>query len=325
MKINTDRLKSVSTKTDSDILFLTFNLIPEEKTQVCGHYFKIEVKQLPREVKRIEITIIGIDNTYFPKGWLNWRPLIKNGNGHKPVIGSNSVTVAVEVDESMTSCVVESYFQLEGNDITTQLKTFQSVCDYSLPLFNNPFSFIFGVKPTRLIVSRQHPGEGVASSFTEGIVKFLQTKKSKSEFIIVPVMGLRGLRNGEYRTNNGYDLNRSWMEDIEEILHVKSIVDHYGINEVLDIHGDEVSIIDYARIDGNPAFRLPYSINILAEPLWIRKMLSRLRNKIKTSSKGSSLRDYCKSQKIACTILELSMSKDNSFRLGFEFAETNLK
>lgn len=325
MKISTKRLQAVSTKTDNGFLSLLFELIPEQKTNVCGHYFKIKISELPREIKRCAITIRGIDNTYFPKAWLSWNPVVKSGNQLKPVIGSDSVTVEILVDDGVCSCTLESYHYLDAEGVITQLETFQAACNHSLKLFDKPFSFIFGQKPKKLIVSRQHPGESVASSFSAGILKFLQDNKPKSEFIIVPAMALRGLRNGEYRTNGGFDLNRSWMEDVEEIRHVKKVIETYGIEEVLDVHGDEVSKIDYTRIAGNPDFLMPAGVRKLAQPSWIRKILSRLRNRVKTASNGCSLRDYCKAKRISCTLLELSMTEDNSFDLGFEFAQANLK
>ncbi len=328
MKINTRRLKTISSEIGEKHASLAFELIPEQVTSVNGHCFKIEISNILQGVEKCLISIKGTRNTYFPKAWVNWKPVIKSDIGHIEIQSiqneENCVSFEIQMAEGHTYYSIESYEDFEEDKVFHQLEALKVISISSTILHGHLFSFVFGKNPKLLIVSRQHPGEAVASIFVEGILTFLQQNKLHTDFILVPTMALRGLINDEYRTNDGFDLNRSWDKNIDEIHHVRNLIETCGITEVLDVHGDEITKIAYTRVEGNPTLMMPHGITGLASTSTIRKLLSRIRNKVKTSSKGCSLRDYCKAKKISCTLLELPMSKDTSFQLGFEFAKANL-
>ena len=132
------------------------------------------------------------------------------------------------------------------------------------------------------IVARQHPGETMASWWTEGFLDRLtddndpvaRALNAMAVFYIVPNMNPDGSRRGNLRTNaSGANLNREWQEPSmnrsPEVFLVREKMLETGVDFCLDIHGDEA---------------LPY--NFLAGPLGIpslSKKQSELFDKFKTT------------------------------------------
>jgi murein tripeptide amidase MpaA len=115
------------------------------------------------------------------------------------------------------------------------------------------------------IVARQHPGETMASWWTEGFLQRLiddhdpvaRALSTKVVFYVVPNMNPDGSRRGNLRTNAaGANLNREWQEPAmnrsPEVFLVREKMRETGVDFCLDVHGDEA---------------LPY--NFLAGPLGI--------------------------------------------------------
>lgn len=110
-------------------------------------------------------------------------------------------------------------------------------------------------KPTIVIVSRQHPGESMASFVTEGFVQSLTSNLELTEkildkysVIIFPLLNISGVEKGFHRVNSeGKDLNRCWSRnDVAEINFVKNKLANFkSIHSIIDIHGDEVSELNY--------------------------------------------------------------------------------
>ncbi|WP_321278983.1 M14-type cytosolic carboxypeptidase [Marinifilum fragile] len=118
------------------------------------------------------------------------------------------------------------------------------------------------------VIARQHPGESMAEWFMQGLLGKLldeddpvaRTLLSKAVFYIVPNMNIDGSIAGNLRVNTkGFNYNREWAEPSEEnspeVFHVRNLMDEYGCDLNLDIHGDEALPYNFiSGIEGIPSF-----------------------------------------------------------------------
>lgn len=118
------------------------------------------------------------------------------------------------------------------------------------------------------VIARQHPGESMAEWFMQGLIGRLldeddavsRTLLNKAVFYIVPNMNIDGSIAGNLRVNTkGFNYNREWaepsIEDSPEVFHVRNLMDEYGCDLNLDIHGDEALPYNFiSGIEGIPSF-----------------------------------------------------------------------
>ncbi|MGQ1909690.1 M14 family metallopeptidase [Marinifilum sp. RC60d5] len=118
------------------------------------------------------------------------------------------------------------------------------------------------------IIARQHPGESMAEWFMQGLIGKLldeddpvsRTLLNKAVFYIVPNMNIDGSIAGNLRVNTkGFNYNREWaepnIENSPEVFHVRNLMDEYGCDLNLDIHGDEALPYNFiSGIEGIPSF-----------------------------------------------------------------------
>nr|WP_320120292.1 M14-type cytosolic carboxypeptidase [uncultured Marinifilum sp.] len=118
------------------------------------------------------------------------------------------------------------------------------------------------------IIARQHPGESMAEWFMQGLIGKLldeddpvsRTLLKKAVFYIVPNMNIDGSIAGNLRVNTkGFNYNREWadpnIENSPEVFHVRNLMDEYGCDLNLDIHGDEALPYNFiSGIEGIPSF-----------------------------------------------------------------------
>lgn len=103
-----------------------------------------------------------------------------------------------------------------------------------------------------VITSRLHPAETLSSYFLEGLInEILSDEKYISNYcyIIFPIVNITGVKNGNHRYSNNLDYNRIWNKtsNAREIEYIKKELENYNIHIFIDIHGDEISKIDYIR------------------------------------------------------------------------------
>ena len=102
------------------------------------------------------------------------------------------------------------------------------------------------------VIARQHPGESMAEWWMEGCLEALldESREASKQLLqhcniyLVPNMNPDGSRRGHLRTNAaGRNLNREWenpsMEASPEVFLVKQAMAEYGVDFLLDVHGDE--------------------------------------------------------------------------------------
>lgn len=118
------------------------------------------------------------------------------------------------------------------------------------------------------VIARQHPGESMAEWFMEGFLGRIldeddavsRTLLNKAVFYVVPNMNIDGSILGNLRSNAaGANLNREWAEPkldfSPEVYHVRNMMDKYGCDLNIDIHGDEALPYNFiASIEGIPSF-----------------------------------------------------------------------
>jgi murein tripeptide amidase MpaA len=105
---------------------------------------------------------------------------------------------------------------------------------------------------TAWIIARQHPGETMAQWWMEGFLARLsdttdtlaQELRAAFRFYVVPNMNPDGSVRGHLRVNAvGANLNREWetptAERSPEVLVVRDLMDEFGVDFCLDVHGDE--------------------------------------------------------------------------------------
>lgn len=118
------------------------------------------------------------------------------------------------------------------------------------------------------IIARQHPGEPMAEWYIEGLLDRLLDPKNDvakrlrraCSFFIVPNMNPDGSTAGHLRTNAaGVDLNRAWalpsVDTSPEVHGVLGVMEQFGVDVFLDIHGDEeLELVFAAGCEGNPSY-----------------------------------------------------------------------
>ncbi len=118
------------------------------------------------------------------------------------------------------------------------------------------------------ITARQHPGESMAEWLAEGVVRRLLDEDdgvakellNNNVFYIIPNMNPDGSARGHLRTNAvGTNLNREWadpsLDKSPEVYYTLKAMDEYGVDMLLDIHGDEALPYNFvAGCEGNPNY-----------------------------------------------------------------------
>lgn len=104
---------------------------------------------------------------------------------------------------------------------------------------------------TIVITARIHPAETFSSYFLEGIIDTIISNYSNFSnycFLIFPMVNINGVKNGNHRYYNDLDYNRIWNNNnCQEIEFIKKQLDKHDVVMFIDVHGDEVSKIDYIR------------------------------------------------------------------------------
>lgn len=122
-------------------------------------------------------------------------------------------------------------------------------------------------KPRVWIIARQHPGETMAEWFAEGAIERLLDRRDdlaaalcdEAVISVVPCVNPDGGVLGNQRTNAaGVDLNRAWDAPgpgAPEVAAVRAAMLEEGVDLLLDVHGDEQSVVSFAAgAEGNPGY-----------------------------------------------------------------------
>lgn len=250
---------------DSDSRTLAFDLVKNGAGKT-NHWFHLRFSD-DNMPERLKIVVRNARDSIFAHGWQGYRPYINDGGAWRRTDAAFSFDgqeATLELDKPPQDFRFAWYQPYPLASIQSQVEkigqTGKCVSKKAEGIdiidAGNPQA------PTILVVGRQHPGESMASFFMEGFLKelFADTPESataldKHNFVIIPAMNPAGIRDGFHRTDkDGNDYNLCWTRnDIPAIEAVKAhLVQKPRVAALLDIHGDEVSKLNY--IFHNPRY-----------------------------------------------------------------------
>lgn len=190
-------------------------------------------------------------------------------------------------------------------------------------------------KESIVFLARQHPGETMSSFFIEGLVLNLLKEVellNKKQIFIFPLVNLNGVQNGDHRFLDKVDYNRSWEnQDAKEVNQIKQFLSDKNVSMVIDVHGDEVSNINFARKSKNKeqnkfidslSDRMLNFLSLDYIPQW-KRILKKVLGKSPAKVSGTTAEEYFENKGILAITLELSakFSPESHKENGEEFVE----
>ncbi len=168
--------------------------------------------------------------------------------------------------------------------------------------------------PLVVVIGRQHPAEVYSSYFIEAMINSLLENKeplSKYCFVFYPIVNVLGVNNGNHRYTNNIDYNRIWNRSglVFEIDYIKNDIMSSNLAYFIDVHGDEVSKINYVRTNYKLNYSSIGSMQVLKDPSKFRRLSRALIKQRKLINlKDKTAREYISDLKKCRSILvELSL------------------
>ncbi len=235
-----------------DIKELHVNLSKENYSYCHSFLFKVKLDQPETDIK---IVIDNAGRSSFQKGWYGYRPFISLDflNWKRlPDSEFRNGQFSFSVDHPTTEFYVAWYPPYSSQMLdeflsaTVKKKNDFEVWQQKIPCIR------YGDlnKPTVIIIGRQHPGESMGSFFIEGLLEELVNGQHMPNlsFLMFPIVNIEGTRAGNHRLDkNNMDFNRIWdREDTFELEVIKNEINKLPTPKLfIDVHGDEVSKVDY--------------------------------------------------------------------------------
>lgn len=269
------------------------------------------------------IYITNLKNTlYYVKG-KNPVPYIKeNDNGWKKldnsqikIIDENNICIEIEPNvEGEISLFprynesdLEKFLEKISNNkyVKIQKDTLNKITIGNLDL------------PTFIIIGRQHPGETLSSFFIEGMISYILDNPEileKNSFVFYPIVSINGVKNGNHRLTDGIDYNRSWGKENspKEIKIIEEELGKYNIKLFIDVHGDEITKMDYIRTNNEEYTKIKI-IQVIKDMSKLKRFLRALIKQRKIINfKNKTAREYVsETYKCSNMLIELSLSTNN--------------
>jgi len=291
----------------------TIHIKLNQEFDTVTHWFHFKVLLSEVTLKTLSFSVDNAGLSSFSKGWNNYAPFVSSdGEKWERTKNGSFVNGAFLFDvENCNKDFFVAYYQ--PYTLEKYYKWLDSVSS-ELQITKNavmPDYIALGdkSKPAIVLVARQHSGETMASFAIESFVNSLIKQKSLTErlldnfsILIFPLLNKSGVEKGFHRLNaNGSDLNRNWGNDrIDEIKFVKGILNTYSsIHTIVDIHGDEVSSLNYVYCQKNKDNLLQQlkevspSIIPLPKQSFLKRFIKHLIRKGKILNiKGKTLSDF---------------------------------
>ena len=239
-------------------------------------------------VSRVVINVVNAGGASYTDGWINYNACYSfNRNdwlrAQETTYGDGVLSIPISLPEGMTQVQVayfapysqERHFDLIATSAAhprCRHETLGHTLDgapMDLLVINGESASSTAVaaaekkktKKNVWVIARQHPGETMAEFFMEGFLeRILDTNDPIARELLkhatvyaVPNMCPDGARRGHLRTNAaGTNLNREWaktdMQRCPEVSLVLAAMDAYGVDGLIDVHGDEA--LPYNFISG---------------------------------------------------------------------------
>lgn len=244
-------------------------LVHEEKSQQeirllltnegggVGHSFSFDLSNVVVS-QTINVIIMNAQLSRFHQGWKDYSPFFKYPETEWERVENSKYVDGIFSFEilPLSSKLSISWYPRYA---TSRLEEFMSSIgcrDYLSNVNKGIWHISAGdvIDNSVILISGQHPGESMSAYFLEGFLfEYFKGDMRKSYSLnVFPFFNIDGLKKGNHRLDSsGRDYNRSWDDDdIQAIRKVKSIVSRLEPPSLfIDVHGDEVSKIDYAMMD----------------------------------------------------------------------------
>ena len=235
---------------------LSLHLIKNQKGKT-NHWFYFKVTNVYDD---FTIFIHNANESIFKNGWKGYYPFISYDGvcweRYDRCFEETGESISIPINNIRKDFFFAWYEPYSVNrlkELATQItQNTQAVVEKK----NNFYAvkFVNENKPTVLITARQHPGETMASFFIEGFLKKLIDNSTESKellerfnFQIYPLVNTDGVIKGTHRTDfAGNDYNIKWYSSFIENIEIIKKDLRKDTFLFLDIHGDEVSKINYA-------------------------------------------------------------------------------
>ena len=317
---------------DTDINKNKIILSPKLENNNYANYYNFCVKNDTDKIGKIVIT--NLLNLQYPTSLKDHLPYFKSSNGdYKKIDNSrvkiinDSVSITIMPNENME---ISSFPRYTMQDLDNYLKTI--LPNDNVTINNDILKEIIIGNPnnkTIFIIGRQHPGETLSSYFIEGIINGIINNITLLDnfcFVIIPIVNITGVKNGNHRFTHGYDYNRMWNSNgiINEIDFIKSEMSKYNIYNFIDVHCDEITNSDYIRTKDKKINQKFDNIQVINDLSKIRRLFRTLiKQKKFINIFDKTVREYVSSKYNCETMLiELSLSNCNKYeriKEGYDF------
>jgi hypothetical protein len=286
-----------------------------------------------RGEKSSSIIIKGINEAEYPKGYINYLPFIKcNGKWGRLSADDckiNETELIINVKEN-SFAEYAWYPPYTINDFTNFLKT---LANENVKVLNKDAQLNIAIgdfnAPTIIFLARQHPGESMSSFFIEGAIESaIEDVKTfnKFSYMFFPFVNYKGVSLGVHRYYNGIDYNRSWKENSpSEIEFIKNKIKSIpNLACVVDVHGDEVSKMNFVRPTKNSLSLTLKNAEFFANPSALYSLIRAILKGAKKNGQDTA-KDYI-AKEFSCYTYLVEMSAKNSSpedckRLGKEMVQ----
>lgn len=237
---------------DDENNILRVSLKKNQKGEV-NHWFYFGVKDAP---KKMAIVFENGMHSRFSKGWYGYKPFISADDRiwERCDMAFNVQGCSISIE--LNNLPQDFYFAWYPPYVPRSFNENTDFFDYLNQIGNQKGKSV-------LITARHHPGESMSSFFLEGLCGFLKSADSSSllskyNFIVVPFVNIDGVKEGMHRTSyDGIDYNFAWFKhDVDRINQIKDFIKDKDVALYFDIHGDEVSKINYLYYTGKKIRRV---------------------------------------------------------------------
>ena len=229
--------------------------------------------------KACNMKIVNAGKSAYPKGWPNYRAVVSYDREYWFRVDTqfDGKVLTIKHTPEQNSCYYAYFapYSMERladliADLAQSPLVSQQVLgatldgqDLDLLIIKKP-----GARPKKKfwVTGRQHPGEIMASWWMEGFLERLVDETDPVSrkilenvaFYVIPNLNPDGSRRGHLRTNaKGFNLNREWdkptMENTPECFLTLKVMNRYGMDFHLDVHGDEETPYNFLiGIEGIP-------------------------------------------------------------------------
>lgn len=233
----------------NNTVYLTF-----KNNNKFNHYYNFKVDNT--NSKEGTIIIKDFTNSFYYNKKNKYIPYLIKGdkiikfNEDKVKIVDNDYIINIDVDFVGEISLYPRYVKKDLQQFIDTIKV-----NNNIEIKNTPLVEIQIGKQRKeniVIFGRIHPGETLSSYFIEEIITYILNNEkilNKYSFTIYPMISIIGVEKGEHRYTSNVDFNRIWNKKniSKEIDYIKNRLVDIKPYLLIDIHGDEITNIDYIK------------------------------------------------------------------------------